>query len=87
MEDLKPSNGEDSERASSNRIQYSLEEANTVLSSHSLSSMQFGDYLVIMKSEFDMIIAAEPYHALSFLLDMKSGMNCIKIGLPGKMDS
>ena len=59
MEDLKPSHGEVSERVSSNRIQYSLEEANTVLSNHSLSSMQFRDYLVIMKSEFDMIIAAE----------------------------
>ena len=79
MEDLKSSHGEASERASPNRIQYSLEEAKTVLAGHSLSSMQFGDYLVILKSEFDMIIAAEPYHALSFLLDMKSGVFLARI--------
>ena len=79
MEDLKPSHGEDSERGSLSRIQYGLEEAKTVLTDHSLSSMQFGDYLVILKSEFDMIIAAEPYHALSLLLDMKSGVFLARI--------
>ena len=79
MEDPKSSQGEDRERESPHRIQYSLEEANAVLAGHSLSSMQFGAYLVIFKGEFDMIIAAEPYHALSFLLDMNSGVFLARI--------
>ena len=52
--------------------QLDLEGAKDVLAELSLTSVQFGDYLVIMNSDFDMIISEEPYHALTLLIDLTS---------------
>ena len=38
-----------------------------------LKSIHCGEYLVIMKSEFDVMISGEPYHALMMLVNMDSG--------------
>ena len=44
-----------------------------VITEISLSSMVLGDYLVIVKSDFDMVISEEPYLALMLLLNMVTG--------------
>ena len=49
--------------------QLDLEGAKYILEELSLTSVQFGDYLVVMNSDFDMIISEEPYHALTLLVD------------------
>ena len=49
-----------------------LDCAKEILSDLSLTSVQFGDYLLVMNSDFDMIISEEPYHALTFLFDTSS---------------
>ena len=79
MEDSKPSAEEVAEDTGHDRIQYSLDEAKAALTDLSLVSMQFGDYLVILKDKFDMIIAGEPYHALTLLLDVGSGAYLARI--------
>ena len=73
MEERISSHGEDFESAGPGQVQYSPDEARAVLAGQSLCSMRFGDYLVVLRSEFDVIIAAEPYHALSLLLDLRTG--------------
>ena len=52
--------------------QLDLEGAKDILAELALTSVQFGDYLVIMNSDFDMIISEEPYHALTLLIDITS---------------
>ena len=49
-----------------------LDMAKDVLAELSLTSVQFRDYLVIMNSDFDLIISEEPYHALTLLFDVGS---------------
>ena len=49
-----------------------LDMAKDVLAELSLTSVQFRDYLVIMNSDFDLIISEEPYHALTLLFDVTS---------------
>ena len=62
-----------------------LVDAKRILASKSLSSFNFGDFLIVTNSDFDVTISGEPYLALMLLYDLKSGTNCIKIGLLGKL--
>ena len=50
-----------------------LEEAKGVLASLSLTSVTFGRFLLVMRSECDVIIAGEPYVALMLWLDVDTG--------------
>ena len=52
---------------------YSQAEAETICSHLSLSSVSLGRYLVLLRSDFDVDIAGEPYLALSLLLNLDSG--------------
>ena len=49
------------------------EEATKILQSMSLTSFLFHDYLIVMRSDFDLTISDEPYIALTLLLNRKSG--------------
>ena len=44
-----------------------------ILSSLSLTSVTIGDFLVIMRSKFDLTISGEPYIGLVLLLNLKDG--------------
>ena len=44
-----------------------------VLEKLKLKSMHCGEYLIVMRSQFDVIISDEPYHALIVLFNLKSG--------------
>ena len=50
-----------------------LEEAKGVLASLSLTSVTFGRFLLVMRSECDVVIAGEPYVALTLWLDVQTG--------------
>merc|ERR1712066_1054931 len=50
-----------------------VKEAAGILSSLSLTSVMIGDFLVVMRSEFDLSISGEPYIGLALLLNLKSG--------------
>ena len=54
-------------------LELSLENATEVLSKLSLVSVTIGDYLVIMRSQFDLTISGEPYIGLVMLLSLKDG--------------
>ena len=45
----------------------------------SLSSLVLGDYLVIVKSDFDLVISEEPYLALMLLLNTRTGKYIARI--------
>lgn len=49
------------------------------LESLSLASVRLGDYLVVMKSDFDVFIDGEPYIALMLLWNQKSGVYKVKL--------
>ena len=53
--------------------QFHVDEATAILESMSLTSFLFKDYLIVMRSEFDMTISDEPYIALTLLFNRKSG--------------
>ena len=53
--------------------QFHVDEATAILESMSLTSFLFKDYLIVMRSEFDMTISDEPYIALTLLYNTKSG--------------
>ena len=50
-----------------------LAEAKTALVELSLTAVMYGDYLVVMNSDFDVTIAEEPYLALMLLFNVGSG--------------
>ena len=52
---------------------FQVDEANKILQSMSLTSFPFRDYLIVMRSDFDMTISDEPYIALTLLYNIKSG--------------
>ena len=56
-----------------------MTKAKDVIAELSLSSLDFGNYLVIVKSDFDIIIAEEPYLALMLLLDVRTGKYLARI--------
>ena len=53
--------------------QFHVDEATAILESMSLTSFLFQDYLVVMRSDFDMTLSDEPYIALMLLYNTKSG--------------
>ena len=55
------------------KCQFDLEEAKGILASLSLTSVSFEDYLIILRSEFDVSILGQPYLALMLLFNVKSG--------------
>ena len=61
------------EESNGSKCRIDLEEAKGVLASLSLTSVTFGRYLLVMRSECDVIIAGEPYVALMLWLDVQTG--------------
>ena len=59
--------------ASAENPQFQVAEATAFLESQSLSSFLFRDYLIVMRSDFDMTISDEPYIALMLFYHTKSG--------------
>ena len=55
------------------KCEFDLEEAKGILASLSLTSVSFEDYLIVMRSEFDVNILGQPYLALMLLFNVKSG--------------
>ena len=55
------------------KSRFDLEEAKGILASLSLTSVNFEDYLIILRSEFDVNILGQPYLALMLLFNVKSG--------------
>ena len=51
----------------------SVEEAAKIIADLGLSSLLLGDYMVIVKSDFDLILAGEPYLALMLLFNLRNG--------------
>ena len=49
------------------------EVAKKVISALSLTSVRMGNFLVVLKSDFDLNMSGEPYIALMLLLDLRSG--------------
>ena len=47
--------------------------AKIVISALKLTSVRIGDFLVVLKSDFDLNMSGEPYIALMLLLDLRSG--------------
>ena len=54
-------------------------DAKRILASKSLSSFNFGDFLIVTNSDFDVTISGEPYLALMLLYDLKSGKYMARI--------
>ena len=54
-------------------IDFSLHEAMGILSSLSLTSITLGNFLVVNRSDFDVIIAEEPYIGIQLLLNLRTG--------------
>ena len=61
-----------SDGASEVTQELNLDNAKEILQELSLTSVQFRDYLLVMNSDFDLIISEEPYHALTLLFDVGS---------------
>ena len=45
----------------------------SVVASQSLASVTLGDYLVVMRSDFDVILFGEPYRASMLFFNLKTG--------------
>ena len=56
-----------------------LEEVRGSLAQLSLTSVVLGDYLMVMKSDFDIFIDGEPYIACALLLNTKSGVYKLRL--------
>ena len=54
-------------------VDFGLEEAIGILSSLSLTSVTLGNFLVVNRSDFDVIISEEPYIGLQLLLNLRTG--------------
>ena len=59
--------------SSEDKFELDIEETKSVIAAHSLTSVMVGDYMVIMRSDFDVVIQGEPHLAFTLLLNMKSG--------------
>ena len=55
------------------KLDFRLEDVMSALTKLKLKAMKCGDYVVIMKSEFDVVISGEPFHALMMLFNLHSG--------------
>ena len=56
-----------------------LEEVRNYLNQLSLTCVELGDYLMVIKSNLDLFIDNEPYLALMLILDTKSGIYKVKL--------
>ena len=59
--------------ASSNRREFEMFEAHMSLNSMSLRSFIFQDYLIVMRSDFDVILSEEPFIARTLYYNMTTG--------------
>ena len=50
-----------------------LTEAKMALVELSLTSVMYGDYLVVLNSDFDLVVAGEPQLALMLLFNIRTG--------------
>ena len=50
-----------------------VEEITDAIGAHSLAWVFVGDHVVVMGSEFDVVLSGEPYIARMLLLNLKSG--------------
>ena len=53
-------------------LEFGLDTALGILSTLSLTSVTIGDYLVVMRTEFDLTISGEPYIGLVLLLKISN---------------
>ena len=51
----------------------SVEKASKIIAELGLSSLRLGDYMVIVKPDFDLMLAGEPYVALMLLFNLRNG--------------
>ena len=58
---------------SHNILEFQIDEVAGILDSMSLRSFLYEDYLIVVRSSFDVTIVEEPYIALTLLFNMKSG--------------
>ena len=56
-----------------------LDEVRNYLNQFSLTCVELGDYLMVIKSNLDLFIDNEPYLALMLILDTKSGIYKVKL--------
>ena len=56
-----------------------VDEARKLISDLGLSSLLLGSYMVIVKSDFDLFLADEPYVALMFLFDVRRGLYTARV--------
>ena len=55
------------------KLSFGQPEAKGACANLSLTTVDYGRYLVVMRSAFDVMISGEPYLALMLLLDMDTG--------------
>ena len=55
------------------KLSFGQPEAKSACANLSLTTVDYGRYLVVMRSAFDVMISGEPYLALMLLLDMDTG--------------
>ena len=51
----------------------SVEKVTNVIAELGLSSLQLGDYMVIVRPDFDLVLGGEPYVALMLLFNPRNG--------------
>ena len=56
------------------KMEMGLTEAINILTLESLTSVTIGDYLVVMRADFDLAISGEPYIGLVLLFNLKNGL-------------
>ena len=59
-----------------NEFVFDLEVVRDVVAAQSLASLKIGDYLVVMRSDFDVVLLGEPYLASMLLFNLRTG-RCI----------
>lgn len=57
----------------SNKPELDMEVTKSILATLSLTSFTLGDYLVVTRDEFDVILSGDPYIALMVLFNLKTG--------------
>merc|ERR1712223_1965827 len=55
------------------KLELGLQVVQNTLSSMSLVSVTIGDFLAVMRSDFDLTISGQPYTGLVMLLNLKTG--------------
>ena len=55
-------------------VKFCFDESYIIHADHSLKLIHLRDYILVLKNDFDLLIAGEPYHALTLLLNKRSGV-------------